>query len=358
MIFNGPQFFNSIIMTFISEEILERLRHISCEDVAKQLNLVVEQHRTLCFMHKDHHPSLSFWGSNRDKWFCFVCNKGGNAIDLVKEFQQCSFIEACSWLCNAYHIQLDDGYIPKYKSRSVPSLKKYHRDEEKKSFAKDVALFLIENCMLTETARHFLFDERKLSPKVISDLNIVSIDDGRVVVEKLRKIFDDQTLVDSGFVSVRNKNLYFRLFTPCLLFPYYNQMNDLIDLQSRYLGTDKRAPRFQFIASQNTHVYNLPILKSLKYKEVLYISEGITDCLALLSSGKKAVAIPSATILPRLDLSLLLNYDLRMFPDSDEAGERAFIKLQRFFIDRFSFLRAERLPNGVKDYSEYYRGHL
>lgn len=60
MIFNSPQFLNSIIMTFISEEILERLRHISCEDVAKQLNLVVEQHRTLCFMHKDHHPSLSF----------------------------------------------------------------------------------------------------------------------------------------------------------------------------------------------------------------------------------------------------------------------------------------------------------
>lgn len=186
--------------------------------------------------------------------------------------------------------------------------------------------------MLTETARHFLFDERKLSSKVISDLNIVSIDDGRVVVEKLRKSFDDQTLVDSGFVSVRNNNLYFRLFTPCLLFPYYNQMNELIDLQSRYLGTDKRAPRFQFIASQNTHVYNLPILNSLKYKEVLYISEGITDCLALLSSGKKAVAIPSATILPRLDLSLLLDYDLRMFPDSDEAGERAFIKLQRFLL--------------------------
>ena len=57
-------------------------------------------------------------------------------------------------------------------------------------------------------------------------------------------------------------------------------------------------------------------------------------------------------------MSLSLDYDLRMFPDSDEAGERAFIKLQRFFIDRYSFLRAERLPNGVKDYSEYYRGHI
>lgn len=56
------------------------------------------------------------------------------------------------------------------------------------------------------------------------------------------------------------------------------------------------APRFQFISSQKTRLFNLPVLNTMKFGEDLYISEGITDCLALLSAGKKAVAIPSATI--------------------------------------------------------------
>lgn len=74
----------------------------------------------------------------------------------------------------------------------------------------------------------------------------------------------------------------------------------LIGLQSRYLGENKEVPRFQFVSAQKTRLFNLPILGSMKDGEDLYISEGITDCLALLSSGKKAVAIPSATILPQM----------------------------------------------------------
>lgn len=102
-------------------------------------------------------------------------------------------------------------------------------------------------------------------------------------------------------------------------------------------------------------MFNLPILNTLRKNEELFISEGITDCLALLSSGKKAVAIPSATILPQLDLSLLSDYKLHMVPDSDEAGDKAFVKLQCFFINRNSFLTEEKLPEGIKDYSEYYK---
>ena len=214
---------------------------------------------------------------------------------------------------------------------------------------------MIETGELTDTARHFLFDERKLSPEVINDLKIVSIDNGYDIVNKLKEKFDDQILKDSGLVSNVNDKSYFRFFTPCLLFPYYNQKKELIGLQSRYLGTNKEAPRFQFVSSQKTRLFNLPILNTLRKNEELFISEGITDCLALLSSGKKAVAIPSATILPQLDLSLLSDYKLHMVPDSDEAGDKAFVKLQCFFINRNSFLTEEKLPEGIKDYSEYYK---
>jgi DNA primase len=92
----------------------------------------------------------------------------------------------------------------------------------------------------------------------------------------------------------------------------------------------------------------------MKLGDKLYISEGITDCLALLSADMKAVAIPSATILPLEDLVMLKSFDLHMYPDQDEAGQRAFMDLRRFFVNNESTLKAEKLPDGIKDYCEYY----
>lgn len=342
--------------SFIPEDIVMRLTQLSCEDVAEKLNMNVQRHKTLCFMHDDYHPSLSFLRNDRTSWFCFVCNKGGNAIELVREYTGCSFVEACLWLCEKFGISVGSS-VPKAKE-----LKSYTRDKiikhyEAKPFAQDVAQFLINSYGLTKKAETFLYKDRHLSPQVISDLRICSIDDGFDAIQKLIRRFDEQTLVNSGLVTQVNGKSYFRLFTPCLLFPYYNKKQDLIGLQSRYLGENPDAPRFQFISSQKTRLYNIPILNSLKNNEELYISEGITDCIALLSSGKKAVAIPSATIFPEYDLNILTKFKLFMVPDGDEAGRRAFNKLQCFFINRFCSLKEVKLPEGIKDFSEYYRIH-
>ncbi len=98
----------------------------------------------------------------------------------------------------------------------------------------------------------------------------------------------------------------------------------------------------------------MPIINSMKYGDDLYISEGITDCLGLLSSGKKAVAIPSATILPLEDLMNLSVFNLHKYPDQDDAGRKAYTTLKRYFINHYAILKEEQLPVGVKDYCEYY----
>lgn len=342
--------------TFIPEDVVTRLTQLSCEDVVEKLNINVTRHKALCFMHEDHHPSLSFLGNNRDRWFCFVCNKGGNAIDLVLEYTGCSFAEACKWLCGKFGVPVGTS-VPKAKKLKVYDRTKIFNCSEAKPFAQNVAQSLIDTYGLTDKAKSFLYGERHLSARVIADLKIRSIDNGADAIQELKNKFDEQTLAHSGLVTTVNGKTYFRLFTPCLLFPYFNKRHELVGLQSRYLGDNIDAPRFQFISSQKTRLFNMPILNSLKPNDELYITEGITDCLALLSSGKQAVAIPSATNFPEYDLNALSGYKLCMIPDGDEAGQRAFYKLQRFFIDRFCSLKEVRLPEGVKDYSEYYRIH-
>ena len=94
----------------------------------------------------------------------------------------------------------------------------------------------------------------------------------------------------------------------------------------------------------------------LRPKEPLYITEGCSDCWAMLSSGHKAVAIPSATLLSKADKDLLSNlYDrlgttFHMYPDRDAPGERLFMQLKEVLPT----LEHHQLPPGCKDYSEYY----
>ena len=144
-----------------------------------------------------------------------------------------------------------------------------------------------------------------------------------------------------------------------------------MSVQGRYLGDDKHSqiPRFRFPRNSECHVFNLPILKLLKPGEPLFISEGVTDCLALLSAGHKAIAIPSATLLKREDIDLIRSTlfaqsstliarppseswrgSLHMYPDNDEPGERLYFQLK----DLFPQLKRQQLPVGFKDVGQYW----
>lgn len=343
-------------MVRISENTLLRLRQLSCEDVAERLGMEVKNHKALCVIpsHQDHHPSLAFLGAERKNWFCFVCNQGGDSIKLVMEKTGWSFIDACVWLCNQFGISQEEA-LPKAKKTNPASKPRLCKAVDKKTFNKDIALFLIDSCGLTDNAKRFLFEERKLSLEVIKAQQIVSLDGSWDVIQKMKSAFSEDDLLNSGLISLINGKMYLRFMTPCLIIPYFGVDYKIIGLQSRYLGHNSDAPRFQFVSSVKTHLYNLPIVNKLKPGDELYISEGITDCLALLSSGKNAVAIPSATILPKLDLLQLRKFKLRMYPDQDDAGEQAFVGLQRFFVNQLCFLKAVRLPKGIKDFSDYYK---
>ena len=43
-----------------------------------------------------------------------------------------------------------------------------------------------------------------------------------------------------------------------------------------------------------------------------------------------------------------------MYPDNDDAGRRAFRELRRFFVNNYSTVKAEKLPDVMKDFCDYY----
>ena len=100
--------------------------------------------------------------------------------------------------------------------------------------------------------------------------------------------------------------------------------------------TDSASPINTIIIKIILHTYL--IIKTLKEGDELWITEGVSDCLAMLSAGKKAIAIPSATLLkPKMVETMRFFVDktpkisLHMYPDNDKAGASMFFDLQKKF---------------------------
>ena len=181
-----------------------------------------------------------------------------------------------------------------------------------------------ERPWLNEEARRFLFEERRLDPRIVAWCRLTSWRDKRGV--------------------------------SWLQTPYYDREGRLIGVQNRNLGTaTPEAPRFRFPQGSECSIYNLPVLNWLRPGEPLYITEGCSDCWAMLSAGHKAIAIPSATLLKQKDVELLsaLTAECHMYPDRDAPGERLFLQLKKVLPS----LVHHQLPLGCKDFSEFYIKH-
>ena len=292
---------------------LQKLRDLPIEGVAERLGLRVKRHMSLCPFHDDHHASLSFKVS-RNTFRCFVCGASGGTIDLVMHFLHVDFKEACRWLADEHCIILTE-YQPQTSDISRQTSFDASRYER-----------FFQRPFLNDEARLFLFDERRIDARVVRWCRLTSWRDKQGV--------------------------------PWLQTPYYDREGRLVGVQNRNL-VKGAMPRFRFPQGSECTIYNLPVLNMLKPGEALYITEGCSDCWAMLSAGHKAIAIPSATLLTKKDVEQLsiinsqLSITYHMFPDRDEPGERLFLQLK----ERLPNLVHHQLPPCCKDFGDYYKLH-
>ena len=313
---------------------LQKLRDLPIEGVAERLGFQVTRHKCLCPFHNDHHASMSFKVS-KNTYRCFVCGESGGPIDLVMKYLRKDFLDATKWLADENNIILTE-YKPK-------------EDRPPKPFDANRYARFFERPWLNDDAKKFLFDERRLDPRVVRWCRLTSWKDKQGV--------------------------------PWLQTPYYDREGKLVGVQNRNLGIGSglkvqgsgldsklstlnaklsSAPRFRFPQGSECGIYNLPVLNLLKPGEILFITEGCSDCWAMLSAGHKAIAIPSATLLKKKDMELLelLNLELGtkfgMYPDNDVPGERLFLQLKEILPNLVRY----QLPAECKDFSEYYVRYL
>ena len=325
-------------LVFMEKYEIQKLRDLPIEKVAEQMGMKVEHHKALCPFHDDHHASLSF-NTRRNSCRCYVCmGDSVGTIDLVMKYLGKDFLSACRWLA-----EVNGVYLEEDRKREASSSSSSPGDSSSggsspednsggsssgKSSSFDASRYarFFEHPWLNLAARKFLFEERKIDERVAAWCRLTSWTDKKGV--------------------------------NWLQIPYFSTEGKLIGIQNRNLDYKKgeSTPRFRFPYGARCSIYNLPVVKMLKPGEKFFITEGCSDCWAMLSAGHKAIAIPSATMLKPDDKKWLaeigsqLKIDWHMFPDRDAPGESLFMQLKEILPQ----LVHHQLPPGCKDFSEYY----
>ena len=378
---------------------IQKLRDLPIERVAEQMGIKVERHKALCPFHDDHHASLSF-NTRKNSCRCYVCmGNSVGTIDLVMKYLGKDFLSACRWLAEVNGVYLEDGR-KREGSSSYSSLGgsssggSFSGDNPKGSSSEDnsggfssgnnssfdasrYAQFF-EHPWLNEAARRFLFEERKIDWRVVNWCRLTSWTDKKGINWLQIPYFD----MEGRLIGIQNRNLDYRKtpteakgvaaektptdFTddtdsPSLQTEGSLQTKGSLQTVGSHqtegsLQSEPMAPRFRFPYGARCSIYNLPVVGRLKPGERLFITEGCSDCWAMLSAGHKAIAIPSATLLKPEDKQLLADIErqyqveFHMFPDQDAPGESLFLQLREIL----PHLVHHQLPPGCKDFSEYY----
>ena len=312
---------------------LNDIRATPIEEVAEYLGIGTVHHMALCPFHNDKNPSLHF-NVMKNRYKCYACGAAGNVIDLVMRYNNVGFKEAVKVIKEERGERSEER---EYRTAQNPgsniSLPSSLYPLPSSTPDTEYLSTIISHPVINEVAGRFLFDERRIDRRVVEWCGLTSISSDTPCWRWGKAFFD----------------------APSLLIPYRDVAGKLRTGQGRYLGKEKK-PRFKFPQGSQAGMYNKQVIVTLKKGDELWITEGPSDCWAMMSAGRKAVAIPSATSLTTGDLRLLgdglqKGVSLHMAPDNDRPGMELFKTLKRHFPD----LQGHVLPDGVKDFGEMWK---
>ena len=314
-------------------------------------------YKGLCPFHDEKTPSFTV-SVQKQIFYCFGCQTGGNVISFVQKYEGKNFIETMEWLAGRLNISLPSQDVRETANRKrILSLENLHQ------FAVEYYhRQLLTDRMGTPALRYL--KHRGVQPKTIRMFQLGYAKSGRRDLVKVAtdEGFTIQQLVDAGLIKDEDRGPQDRFWNR-ILFPICNERGVPVAFGGRSLS-DEHQPKYlnspaTVLYDKSNLLYNLDKARQSIYKlQHVLLVEGYMDALMLHQSGIENVVASSGTSLSENHASMLKRFapEVIIVYDGDASGFRAAHRgLDRMLAEGLR-VRIALLPAG-EDPDSFTRQH-
>lgn len=330
-------------------------------------------YKGLCPFHAEKTPSFHV-RPDRQFFYCFGCQTGGDVLSFVREVNGYSFIEAVRHLAERAGLQMPErstgpGSFGGGEERSRKPGQASRQTRDTLYAINKVALkFFTETLQTLEgaVARDYL-ERRGISRETAARFALgVAPDRWDGLVDALAREGADVRLAESlGLVVKKTSGHgYYDRFRNRLMFPIRSVAGDVLGFSGRTLGSDPEAAKYvnspeSPIYQKGESVYGLfEARQAMRKADRALIVEGNVDLVTLSQAGLGEVVAPLGTALTPMQCRLIKRFVPQAVAlyDGDGAGREAAKKAAAMALAEGLALSVASLPD-KEDPDSYVRKH-
>ncbi|MDQ3386046.1 MAG: DNA primase [Actinomycetota bacterium] len=305
--------------------------------------------------HDEKTPSFSV-SPDQGFYYCFGCQRGGDAIKLVTELKSLSFVDAITHLAERSGIELE------YEGSAADSEAARERNQRRRNIHKALAVaaiyyhkYLLRSQNLDAAAARKYLEERGLTDSTIEEFRLGAApprgSSGFAAV--VRKFgLDRSTLDAAGLLSSGGRER----FAGRITFPISDRRGRMVGFGARAMGDDHpkylNTPETEIFAKRDL-LYGFPqVTEAIRKQRAALVVEGYTDVLMLYQAGIKNAVATLGTATTPAHLRTLSGYADRIYAlfDPDAAGEKAIERAATTASELKLDLRVLRLSEDPADW--------
>lgn len=312
------------------------------------LKPVGKAYKALCPFHEEKTPSFNV-SPEKQAFYCFGCNAGGNVISFLRRYDGKSFMEAMEWLSERAGVSLpaQDG-----KSRQI---------SRKRLELQDLNRFAMEHFhrqLLSPRIGGYALaylKNRGIKDQTIQKFQLGYATPGRQDVAKAatKAGFSIQQLIDVGLIKSEEQGAMDR-FRGRVLFPIRDERGNPVGFGGRALS-EEHLPKYlnsptTALYDKSKTLYNLYEARPAIQKEgKVILVEGYFDALMPYQAGAQNVVASLGTSFSESHASLLKRFaeETIILYDGDPAGFQATLRGLHLLLEAGLRVRVASLPSGT-----------
>jgi len=326
------------------EEVLDRANIFEIVSQFVALKKTGRNYTGLCPFHADTKPSFTV-SEEKNLFYCFGCQKGGNVIHFLMEMKNLTFVEALEELARRYGVKIEydrEKLGESYKRRQATLDLNNEANEFFKRQLKAEA---------GERARNYIAS-RGISDDVSRKFQLgYAPNSWEALLKHLRaKGFGEQLAESAGLLVRSSSGKLHDRFRDRIIFPIIDAQGNAVAFSGRII--DKGEPKYlnspeSDVFKKGQMFFGLYQARS-NMRELAIIVEGNFDCVVLHQHGLTETVATLGTALTNAHARLISKYTDRiaLIFDGDSAGQRALERSAELFAAQPVQPLAVILPEG------------